>query len=356
MDADDCDGLPMYFEEDEEEAAAEKQKRRQQSRKPVAKLPWEPATPEEKAKRELNFAMMDKLHEYDPKLGYGCYTRVWFVDFSTFDIDEETQYGPMRYTDSLIGDDHELTDSFNVLCLKIMSSDVGYPINVYGTVIVRDRLDMKCIYVFQRNSDNCQLVQSEGESLILTGPSRGVVFHSDAYFEINLKIKGDREIMDKQFSKALIDVDISKFDSMVKRKTVVSWLSEVDLILAYVKNALEGTIEIRILSGPEAFYGKITVCTCTTDVSHILLYDSDVNGANTLSSDRVIQLLRRVVAVSVDQMLIFHIYARSDDQNANTSHCIRELRPLIKGADKIDITCGVYKLRVEVTWSTLLVE
>lgn len=35
--------------------------------------------------------MMEKLYEYDPKLGHGCYNRVWFVDFSTLDIDEESK-------------------------------------------------------------------------------------------------------------------------------------------------------------------------------------------------------------------------------------------------------------------------
>jgi hypothetical protein len=90
MATDDCDGLPMYIEDDEEEAAAEKQKRRQQSQKPRGKLPWEDDTPEEKARRELRLAMMEKLFEYDPKMGSGSYTRVWFVDFTTLDIDEES--------------------------------------------------------------------------------------------------------------------------------------------------------------------------------------------------------------------------------------------------------------------------
>jgi hypothetical protein len=90
MATDDCDGLPMYIEDDDEEAAAEKQKRRQQSQKPRGKLPWEDDTPEEKARRELRLAMMEKLFEYDPKMGSGSYTRVWFVDFTTLDIDEES--------------------------------------------------------------------------------------------------------------------------------------------------------------------------------------------------------------------------------------------------------------------------
>jgi hypothetical protein len=60
----------------------------------------------------------------------------------------------MRFTDSLIRDNHKLTESLNILRLKIMRSDAGFPIN-------RDRLDMKCIYIFRRDRDNCQLIQAE---------------------------------------------------------------------------------------------------------------------------------------------------------------------------------------------------
>jgi hypothetical protein len=34
--------------------------------------------------------MMEKLFEFDPKVGSGSYTRVWFVDFSILAIDEES--------------------------------------------------------------------------------------------------------------------------------------------------------------------------------------------------------------------------------------------------------------------------
>ncbi|CAL4954850.1 unnamed protein product [Urochloa decumbens] len=346
---DDSDGLPMYVEEDEEEAAAAKQERRQQSRKPPPPLR---DTPEELARREFNQAMGQRFFEYDPKLGQSCYTRVWFLDFTKVDIDGETQYGPMRYTDSVIRECHNLTDSLNMLCVKILSSDVDYPISVYGTVIIRDCLDLKCNYIFRRDRDNCQHISSAGESLVLNGPSRGVVFLGNAFIEIDLKIREDRACNDKQFNKALIDVVRSRIRSVVQRETVDSWCSEVELIFAYVKNALEGTVEIKILSGPVSFHGKITACT--TDVSsHMLLYDSDIHGAITVGDDKVIQLLLRVSSVSVDKMLEFNIWASSGDQNANTVHRRLEVTPFMKGAERDEITCGLYNLQIKIVWSTM---
>jgi len=90
MATEDCDGLPVYIEENGEDVAVEKQKRQQQSQKPPFKHPWETATPEEKARRELRGAMMDKLFEFDPKTGFGSYTQVWFVNFITFNLDDES--------------------------------------------------------------------------------------------------------------------------------------------------------------------------------------------------------------------------------------------------------------------------
>ncbi|CAN6285335.1 unnamed protein product [Urochloa humidicola] len=65
----------------------------------------------------------------------------------------------------------------------------------------------------------------------------------ERWFFLVLKIREDRACNDKQFNKALIDVVRSRIRSVVQRETVDRWLSEVKLIFAYVKNALEGTIE-----------------------------------------------------------------------------------------------------------------
>jgi hypothetical protein len=44
--------------------------------------------------------------------------------------------------------------SVNVISLRVIQSDVGYPINVFGTVIARDEVDYKCVYLFRRDRDD----------------------------------------------------------------------------------------------------------------------------------------------------------------------------------------------------------
>ncbi|KAK3162755.1 hypothetical protein QOZ80_1BG0093330 [Eleusine coracana subsp. coracana] len=322
MEDDDFNVLAMYTEEDQDNSAAakweEKQKRRQRPRiREPPPLP--PLSPEEMERRQANLDMLEKLWEHDPKSGSTFYTRIWFFDLTKFDIDEETQYGPMRFTDSLIGEGHKLKESLNILWINVNSS----------------RLRV---------------------TLILTGPSRGVLFLGDVFFEIDLKIREEGEEKDdRKFSKTFVDMNEEKIKNLVERKTVVSWHSELELVFAHVKKALEGTIEIKILSGPESFIGKITAYT--TDLpsdDEMLLYEYDngsVAGAVTVGAGTgsVTQLFRRVVAVSADQMLVFRIW----DGSACISPHTCSFTPLIKGADSDAVLCGLYKLGVKVVWSTL---
>jgi hypothetical protein len=68
--------------------------------------------------------------------------------------------GAMHYTDKIFEEGFLLCNSANVVSVKIVSSDYGYPFNVYGTVIARDSLDHRCIYLFRRDEDNCQFIRS----------------------------------------------------------------------------------------------------------------------------------------------------------------------------------------------------
>jgi hypothetical protein len=51
--------------------------------------------------------------------------------------------------------------SVNVISLKVLESDEGYPIDVFGTVIARDEVDYKCVYLFKRGRNDPQHICSE---------------------------------------------------------------------------------------------------------------------------------------------------------------------------------------------------
>jgi hypothetical protein len=68
----------------------------------------------------------------------------------------------MRFTNKVFDDEEiELTEAINILSVKVARSDVGFPIHVYGTVIVRDSIDLKRVYLFNRDRQHCQLINSK---------------------------------------------------------------------------------------------------------------------------------------------------------------------------------------------------
>ncbi|CAM0909541.1 unnamed protein product [Alopecurus aequalis] len=263
----------------------------------------------------------------------------------------------MRHTDKKFREGLPLPNSANVLSVKIVSSDYDYPLNVYGTVIARDNLDRHCVYIFRCGKDNCQSISSKDNSLILTGPKRGLLLCDSIFFEIDLKVKDvhGREVEDERFSKGLLELDgiirqTSNVKHGVEKYTLVSMHSTLDLSYAFVRNAVEGTVEIRILQGPVDFHGKIIAST-TSVPCDIVLHDSNVNGLLTAGDNRVLQIAHRIVGVSVDEMLLVTIAPEGGDEFFDDTI---KFTPKLNSYNEENIVCGNYKMQVKVIWSILM--
>ncbi|KAL6870569.1 hypothetical protein ACP4OV_014417 [Aristida adscensionis] len=253
----------------------------------------------------------------------------------------------MRYTDEPVGGPHKPLVAINIFSVKIASSDVGFPLNVYGTVIARDSIDRKCIYLFRRDRDHCQLINSEDESLILTGPKRGLTLISDDYVEVDLKIR-DHEGQDRELSKGVLTIggiaNRRMTKCVIEHGSLATRLSTMDVMYAVMKRAVEGTISVEVLEGE--FYGDITAHT-TNITNRLVVNDRKSTAAVTGYGKGVIQLMRPVVSVYVKDMLV--IVALTDD---GKEHIIK-FTPMLNGWDEDTVTIGDARMHVKVTWSRM---
>lgn len=88
------------------------------------------------------------------------------------------QYPPMCYTDiPMLPATAGPGDTMEVFFVKVnqITSDLQWPLDVYGIVAVRDSLDWKRNYLFSRGRDNCQTLTSQACSNICVSTS--VLFH-----------------------------------------------------------------------------------------------------------------------------------------------------------------------------------
>ncbi|KAG2656256.1 hypothetical protein PVAP13_1KG070500 [Panicum virgatum] len=289
-----------------------------------------------------------RIVDFDPKQG-GLYINRYLVDLATisFDHDEESPLRPMRFTRVYKNNTGETCEAVNILSVKIASLDVGFPIQVYGTVITRDCLDHKCIYIFRRDRDHCQLINSKDEPLILTGPKRGLVLLGDNYVETDLKIK-DHQGRDRELSKGVITIRGTAHRSLekceVERKSLATRLSTVDVLYAVVTGAVEATIAIKVLQGN--FDGTITVHTSSIQ-KRIVIYDRKILGTRTYDGG-FLRHLQRVVSVNVNDLLI--IEAMTGDGKS-----IRRIdfTPRGNSFDEDTITVGTTEMCLIVAWSLM---
>uniref|UniRef100_A0A8I7B4F9 DUF6598 domain-containing protein n=1 Tax=Hordeum vulgare subsp. vulgare TaxID=112509 RepID=A0A8I7B4F9_HORVV len=121
--------------------------------------------------------------------------------------------------------------------------------------------------------------------------------------------------------------------------------STLDLNYTFVRKAVEGTVEMRIIeAGPVDFHGKI-VARASSFPCDIMLHDSEHAGMLTAGEGAILQTARRVISVSVDETLLLTVAA------ATGGVCTVEFTPKRGCYDEERIACGDYKMMLKVTWS-----
>uniref|UniRef100_A0A0D9Y1W0 DUF6598 domain-containing protein n=1 Tax=Leersia perrieri TaxID=77586 RepID=A0A0D9Y1W0_9ORYZ len=207
---------------------------------------------------------------------------------------------------------------------------------------------------------------------------RRLVLCDAIYIEVDLKMKMDdrrgssRE--DKRLSKGLLilnGVQLSPYLS--KMRTAVQSLTlrsrsicpcNAQITYSYVSHGVEATISVVELllddqgHGGGHFCGQITACTSTIQDTSVVLHDSKLlaAAAGVIAADDCnvhtsIPLLRRVMAVSLDETLIVTIFAQSSD--GVTDRQTIDFKPAVNGGDEARIVCGVTSFVVKVIWSTM---
>ncbi|KAK1670011.1 hypothetical protein QYE76_058170 [Lolium multiflorum] len=301
-------------------------------------------TSEEKSLKALDIVRRQEFIDYDPKLNDFMCTRLCLFNMAFFDIDEESTIGrgqQLHPRNKLIEE-----SSINVISLKICESDVGFPINLFGTVIARDEVDYKCVYLFRREADDPQFITSPDDMLALMDPCRGLVASDKIYFEINLKIKTDSGAIE-DFSKGLLvfNSDCLSEDEQSKTSRLTSWLSDVELTCAHVLDPMEATIAINLLKG-QCNISRVEAWTTENSEDHMILYENKAEDTQIVIDDGgTVPLTRRVVAVPLDEKVVLSLVG--DDES----------EPLVLTLGQTDevhackMGCG--ELQVKIAWTAI---
>ncbi|WVZ70035.1 hypothetical protein U9M48_018739 [Paspalum notatum var. saurae] len=304
-----------------------------------------------------------EIEGYCPESARPVFYHFFHHDLSAFDLDEESTIPPSRHTAAPAAN---LNWSANILSIKVLSSTMGYPVNLYGSVYVRDDLDHKRVYLFCRDRDNAQLVKSPEETLALTGPSRGLVVFDNLFFDIDLKMRCDQEVAGMNFSQGIMQYSnasnsswLLAYRSHLLTDQLVTEMSTVELMYAPVRRAVEASIQIKVREcsahgdGVLSLYGKVSAFITDTS-EEIILYDSEASG-NVLNirNDGLFELCRSVISVPIDGSLTLIVETWEGDSKANLSTCSTIFTPQI--CDENVARCAFHPFWIKVAWSPLYI-
>lgn len=220
--------------------------------------------------------------------------------------------------------------------------------NVYCTTcsLIRDGL---CIITHLTN-----VVCMQDPYLELTGPTRGVVVLDPTEFEVELKVKGSTESVDKDLSFLITRYNCGGWESRsrVINRVKTSLLSTLELTFGHIVRSVEATISVRFIGGtwPDGFRGVFTASTASIDHMKVTLLAFG-DGKLRVDSCGMIALSRDVACVELDGKLKVSVVARGEDKEAVEESADMVFTPKKAGRSCDIMKIGSCEMEVTVAWS-----
>ncbi|CAL5071510.1 unnamed protein product [Urochloa decumbens] len=249
---------------------------------------------------------------------FRCYwNKRWSGHFGSFE--DTTKIPPMRFTFKPMEDFDLQDDTLQIFSVKLAATRgcLELPLDVFGMVAIRDPVDHNRNIIFHRKRDDCQTLTEKDPYLVLSGPTRAVVFaYNPAIIEVDLKVKGTTESDDVclSFLVAPLKCYSGIMCSHLFNRTYSSKLSTLEFALGQIAFSVEATIFVRVVQGswPDGLCGLFTAFTTGfTDRCPMPVYGKESTGTGTeriilldsrgeklpVASDGNISFSRRVVSV-----------------------------------------------------------
>ncbi|KAM0874527.1 hypothetical protein ACQ4PT_037362 [Festuca glaucescens] len=166
---------------------------------------------------------------------------------------------------------------FFSLCLS--SFDPSYPVSVYGIFAIRDELDKRRNYIFNRPRDAAIVIENQDASVLpLCSPCRGIYVLNRALLEVDLWVKTEGDVSDdKQLLSAYAEVDIrGNFDGMHYAR-IIGDVCNLDIEYNALADSVETVIQVYAkLDHPH--HVRFTALSTCYDGYEIVLFDDKLFG------------------------------------------------------------------------------
>ncbi|EMS51330.1 hypothetical protein TRIUR3_03046 [Triticum urartu] len=277
------------------------------------------------------------------------------------------QYGPFDQTTSIpascftdlrrpnnrYAHKQEMLQIFWIKVGKI-KKPLKWPLQVFGSIAVRDAVDRNRIMVFHRERDNCQTLTKKDRLLTLTGPTRGIVMNvHPTYVEVDLKAKGATESEDKDLSY----LAVASLPWGPSYRAEASKLSTLELTYVRLCDCVEAAIGVKVKKPGlwPGCRGLFTASTASFENMEIRLLAFEGDRLPVDGSGRI-ELSRHVISVELPQpegKLVFSVKALRGSDEKDVRRVRKTFTPKKFGKTKENIKIGSCEMEVTVTWSLL---